>query len=139
MSSKRVPRGKRQARAPALGIGWRTSDEDEIERRRRRAAEEGIDVATLEAGQPFYGAFAAGTSGKEAYRVEIRSLDEPINSCECPDFRVNRLGTCKHVEATLRTLARRRGRASAAREGSRRVELYLDAREQAVRVRWPLK
>jgi len=130
-------RAKREPRPAAIGVGWRTSDEDEIERRRRRAAEETIRVQALERGQPFFGAFAAGVPDGEAYRVEIRALDEPVNSCECPDYAINGLGTCKHVEAVQRALARRRGRGAAAREGSRRVEIFLDRRDDRVRVRWP--
>ena len=38
---------------------------------------------------------------EQTYRVEIRSLAEPINSCNCPDHRINGLGTCKHIEALV--------------------------------------
>jgi SNF2 family DNA or RNA helicase len=33
------------------------------------------------------------------------------NYCSCPDFAVNTLGTCKHIEALLARLRRRRGKA----------------------------
>jgi len=136
-ASRRRTTGTRRTRAPALGVGWRTSDEDEVERRRRRAAEEAIAFKPLERGQPFFGAFAAASAGGEAYRVEIRSLAERINSCACRDFAVNGLGTCKHVEAVLAGLARRRGRVAAQRAGSTRIEVFLDRRDGVVRVRWP--
>ena len=35
------------------------------------------------------------------YQVHIRSLDSSGNYCTCRDFAVNRLGTCKHIEAVL--------------------------------------
>jgi hypothetical protein len=77
--------------------GWRTTDDEEIERRRARAASEPIEIETLERDYPVFGAFRVSSG----YEVEIRSLEARDNSCGCPDFRVNGLGTCKHVEAVL--------------------------------------
>ncbi len=36
-----------------------------------------------------------------SYRVNIRSLTQRNNYCNCPDFATNQLGTCKHIEAVL--------------------------------------
>ena len=44
------------------------------------------------------------------YRVEIRSLDEPINTCDCPDFTKSGLGTCKHIERAVKYAARKCGK-----------------------------
>jgi SNF2 family DNA or RNA helicase len=38
---------------------------------------------------------------KSAYSVSIRSGDNSRNFCTCYDFKTNRLGTCKHIEAVL--------------------------------------
>lgn len=38
------------------------------------------------------------------YRVHIRGFEIGNNSCTCPDFRSNTLGTCKHIEAVLAKL-----------------------------------
>jgi superfamily II DNA or RNA helicase len=38
------------------------------------------------------------------YRVAIRGSGLGDNSCSCPDFATNTLGTCKHVEFVLRRL-----------------------------------
>jgi hypothetical protein len=43
-----------------------------------------------------------------SYAVVLRSLTERVNSCDCPDFRSNLLGTCKHIEAVLLRLRDRR-------------------------------
>jgi hypothetical protein len=119
-------------------LGWRTSDEDEIERRRLRAEAEDLAVRDLEPACHPYGTFAvvSGTGDGEdsrEYRVEIRSLAERWNTCNCPDHRVNGLGTCKHLEAVLRHLARDDGARdggpeAAASPGRRRprVEVFLD-------------
>ncbi len=36
------------------------------------------------------------------YDVEVRDPEHGVNDCTCPDFAVNLLGTCKHLEAVLR-------------------------------------
>lgn len=46
------------------------------------------------------------TSGN--YRVAIRGQDLGDNYCSCPDFTVNTLGTCKHIEFTLAKLKQKR-------------------------------
>lgn len=75
-----------------------------------------------------------------AYEVELRALDRPLNSCGCVDFRVNGLGTCKHIEGALARLRKRGARrfAAAARSGSPRVELFLDrAAGDRPAILWP--
>lgn len=37
----------------------------------------------------------------DAYQVHIRSLDQRVNYCSCPDLIRHRLGTCQHIEAVL--------------------------------------
>src|SRR3989338_7565564 len=68
-------------------------------------------------GEPFFSDFSvANPQSGNTYRVAIRSLMPEMNFCSCPDFAVNSLGTCKHVEFTLGTLERTRdGRAALAR------------------------
>ena len=41
---------------------------------------------------------------KSAYTVAVRSSDNTRNFCDCFDFKTNRLGTCKHIEAVLNHL-----------------------------------
>ena len=45
----------------------------------------------------------SATHTKKSYQVQIRSLDQRMNYCTCPDLATNRLGTCKHIEAVLHT------------------------------------
>ncbi|MBI4559020.1 MAG: DEAD/DEAH box helicase [Candidatus Hydrogenedentes bacterium] len=68
--------------------------------------------------EPFFSEFAVTNpkSGR-TYRVAIRGQGLGVNFCSCPDFAVNTLGTCKHVEWLLHKLARRRGGKSALRVG----------------------
>ena len=61
------------------------------------------------------------------YRVAIRGQRVGDNYCSCPDFAVNTLGTCKHIEHTLAKLQRKRGGKKALAEGFHPVysEVYL--------------
>ena len=43
----------------------------------------------------------SSTHWQKSYQVQIRSLDQRMNYCTCPDLASNRLGTCKHIEAVL--------------------------------------
>jgi len=147
-ASKPAPapgRSKRGAKAKAVldrksSPGWLTSDEDEISLRRWRGRTEGIEVVALEPQLGFFGAFRARSASGGQYEVEIRSLEERINSCGCIDHRVNALGTCKHIEGVLAAISEDKARAfqAAAEEGSARVEIFLDRRDAAIpSVGWP--
>lgn len=64
-------------------------------------------------GTPWFGQWQAESIGSEShfpqrYRVTIRSLQQRANLCTCPDFQVNQLGTCKHIEAVLHKIAKRK-------------------------------
>jgi superfamily II DNA or RNA helicase len=117
--------------------GWRTTDEEEIERRRLRAAEEPIEIEALEPAEPRFGTFRAGAAGGRSYLVEIRSLERFDNSCDCPDYQVNGLGFCKHVAAVLAAVGR--SKRPGARRGNARIEVFLRRWEDGprVRVQWP--
>ena len=62
--------------------------------------------ATHTSGELWFGTWEASsitssTHRPQTYKVQIRSLVDRINYCSCPDFAVNQLGTCKHIEAVL--------------------------------------
>ena len=61
------------------------------------------------------------------YRVAIRGRGLGDNFCSCPDFAVNTLGTCKHIEWVLGKLLRKSGAARAFTQGFHPVysEVYL--------------
>ena len=92
------------------------------DRRKRAAADVKVEHV---GGQPHFGTWtartiSAGAMGRQ-YRVEVMSLASPINTCTCPDFALNQLGTCKHIEAVRLRLGR---------QGVRRED------EPAVAVAW---
>lgn len=91
-----------------------TSADTAIKERIKRARTE-VSVKHL-SGKPWFGTWEAVSSGSathfsQRYRVTIRSLQERTNICSCPDFLNNQLGTCKHIEAVLHKLQKRRDRA----------------------------
>jgi hypothetical protein len=137
MARTRRPQKKTHRRPRSLG--WLTSDADEIERRRLRALSEAYRVESQTSENSFFGCYRIHSGNGQGYRVEIRSLSEPINSCDCPDHRVSGLGTCKHIEATLHRLKHRHKRAfkEAALKGSPFIEVFLDRRDHRVRIHWP--
>src|SRR5262245_16428637 len=78
--------------------------EEPIDIRRKRAAQEQLTVQNLGRNRVFsdYQVTNPTTGGR--YKVSIRGFELGDNVCECPDFRTNTLGTCKHIEAVLAAL-----------------------------------
>ena len=83
---------------------WRTTDTDEINKRRLRARSEPLRVTDMGGDHPIFANFGVSSGSGMTYSVEIRSLRDRLCSCTCVDFRINGLGTCKHIEATLHYL-----------------------------------
>lgn len=61
-----------------------------------------------------------------SYLVHLRSLTRRANYCTCPDFATNQLGTCKHVEAVLHKLGKRKGFKKARDRAPTTAFVYLD-------------
>ncbi|MGD2073411.1 MAG: DEAD/DEAH box helicase [Gammaproteobacteria bacterium] len=141
MAKTRKPQRKPQKNThrQSRSLGWLTTDADETERRRLRGLSEPFRIESPTKGNGFFGPYRVHSAKRQSYRVEIRSLSEPLNSCDCPDHRINGLGTCKHIEATLHRLKRRQKRAfrDAALKGSPFIEVFLDRRDHQVRIHWP--
>lgn len=78
--------------------------EEQIDIRRRRAAEGQFRIQNLGRNRVFSDYRVANPATGGQYRVSIRGFDIGDNTCECPDFRTNTLGTCKHIEAVLASL-----------------------------------
>ena len=115
---------------------WRTSDQDEINRRRLRAQEEAPAVTNRDERFPIFSDFEVHSPSGVTYAVEVRDLRGRKFGCECVDFRVNGLGTCKHVEAVLDHLERKHSLelAAARTTGSPRIDLVPDREAQTLRV-----
>src|SRR5438105_10163780 len=107
---------------------WRTTDQDEINRRRLRAQMEEFRIVNANSRYPIFSNFRVGSGSGLTYSVEIRNLQQRQFACDCVDFRINGLGTCKHVEAVLLHLQARFKRLyhAAFRSGSSPLDVVPD-------------
>ncbi len=83
--------------------------EQQIAERRERAAATPLKVLKRPVGGP-YGDYTIQSGSGRSYRIAIRGLSLFENYCSCPDFALNTLGTCKHIEALLLQLRKRHRR-----------------------------
>jgi len=115
---------------------WRTSDEDEINRRRLRAQTEQFSITNLDPRHPIFSNFRICSSSGLSYSVEIRDVRQRQFACDCVDYRINGLGTCKHIEAVLLHLQARFRRLfhSAASNGAGRLDVVLDPAHETLRL-----
>ena len=120
------------ASAPEISMppetDWRTTDEDEINRRRLRASEEPMVIRNLTPDFPVLSNFSVTGGSGLAYEVELRDIPARQFHCTCTDFRINGLGTCKHVEATLLQLEARWKKQwpEVSQEKTQRAEIVVD-------------
>jgi superfamily II DNA or RNA helicase len=103
-----------------------TDIQEQIERRRERARAEILKIAN-KGSHPVFSLFEVSSVSKKSYRVEIRSLDELQNSCTCPDYKNNLIGTCKHIEGVLISLEKEHGKnlKKLAAERPKGTQIYL--------------
>ena len=94
---------------------------------------------------PFFSEFNIwNPSTRNSYQVNIaasipakglpafNSLHTLGNTCNCQDFKTNRLGLCKHISSVLNKLSKSRGFKSAFRRGHTQEGsmIYVDYREE---------
>ncbi len=115
-----------------------TTEEEEIQSRQQRGQKESIEI-TPQKYYPFpFDTYSVKSSTGLLYEVEIRSLTDAINTCSCPDFQVNTLGTCKHVEAVVCHLQTKTRNSKNAQVHSPLVEIFLDTTDSnCVSIAWP--
>ncbi len=65
-----------------------------LKERNERAAKESYN---LELGDNVYGFHTLRTERGTTYQLTIRDFDTGNGYCSCPDFKTNKLGTCKHL------------------------------------------
>jgi SNF2 family DNA or RNA helicase len=82
--------------------------EQQIAERRERARDSIAKILERPGGVP-YGDYRIKSASGKSYRVAMRGPGLFENYCSCPDFAVNTLGTCKHIEALLLRLRKRHG------------------------------
>ena len=132
---KKATRTKPSIQLPPK-MDWRTSDEDEINRRRLRALEEQPVIRNLTPEHPIFSNFEVQSASGMTYFVEIRDIAQRHFHSTTVDFMINGLGTDKHVEAVLNYLqcfhAQEYG--DAVTNGSPRADIVPDLQENTLRV-----
>ncbi len=124
-----------QLQVPALH-NWRTTDDDEVNRRRIRARTDEFRILNDTPQHPVFSNFRVSSASGMTYGVEIRDVASRQFACECVDFCINGLGTCKHVEAVLLHLQARFRKLfeTAARSGSTRLDVVPDLESGSVKL-----
>ena len=119
-----------------LSGAWETAIEERVKRGRAEVRVE------PQSGEPWFGTWrarsiaAAGSHFQSSYQVQIRSLTRRANHCSCPDFATNQLGTCKHIEAVLHHVGKRKDFAQIEHQPPSIPYVYLDwESDDAPRVR----
>lgn len=128
-------RKKPNTSAASRPTGWDTTDDHEIERRVTRARAENFQFGRNGGSDSVFGEWTVTGEENRSYRVEIRCLNLRVNTCGCMDFQINRLGTCKHIEALLFELGSQvKGKKQ---PENPQVEVFLDGRKHQVEVLFP--
>ena len=106
---KRVSRTKKPEEMPL--------DDWQVALRRQFGSEQDFKIKNT-GDEPTFSDFQVTNPETErTYRVAIRGEGLGESYCSCPDFAVNTLGTCKHIEFTLAKLRRKRGGAKKLADG----------------------
>ena len=114
-SAKKSALGKKKKVNPKIPIShsrkpqYMTEAEWQLALRKQIAEKEIFTIKNL-GNQPIYSDFEVHNPlSIKTYKVAIRSKNNSRNFCNCPDFKTNGLGTCKHIEAVKLTLNKKRG------------------------------
>ncbi|MFO0937977.1 MAG: DEAD/DEAH box helicase [Gemmataceae bacterium] len=78
--------------------------EEQIDLRRERAKSARLRIENRGKNRVFSDYTVTNPDTGGSYSVSIRGFDVGDNSCTCPDFKQNTLGTCKHIEAVTAEL-----------------------------------
>src|SRR5690349_7937755 len=105
MPASAARRRKKPAKTPRTYKPENLSLEDwQIALRREFGREQKFKLANVGADDVFSDFNVTNPQSGRTYRVTIRGNRPGENHCTCPDFSVNTLGTCKHIEFALSRL-----------------------------------
>src|SRR5437764_6139289 len=78
--------------------------EVQIDLRRQRAKAAKLQIENVGKKRVFSDYRVTNPESGGNYTVAVRGFEVGDNTCTCPDFKANTLGTCKHIEAVLASL-----------------------------------
>jgi len=104
---KKAKRGKVQKKVPTTHKPANMGVEEWQRALRVQSAQSEKFIIKNKGEHPVFSEFSVkNISNKTHYRVVIRGNGPGVNFCTCPDYAVNTLGTCKHIEKVLLKIAR---------------------------------
>lgn len=120
------------AAPPDEGVPLELLTRDELlsrawDERRKRAEEEKMTLRSLNADEPWTDYVLTNHQSGKTYRVSLQGTGPGQSYCSCPDFRTNRLGTCKHILYSLGKIRKRFTAAELAKAFKHsQITAYLD-------------
>ncbi len=79
-------------------------EERALAEREKRSRDESFRLKSIKPKTPWTDYLLTSVRSGKTYRLAIRGLERGSSYCSCPDFRTNRLGTCKHLMYASRRL-----------------------------------
>jgi hypothetical protein len=81
-----------------------------LHERNVRSQIEQYKIKTNDKATPWTDYLVSSEGSGKTYRVALRGKNNGDSFCSCPDFRTNRLGTCKHIMYLLRRVEKQFGK-----------------------------
>ena len=78
-----------------------------VRERKERARSEKMSLRSVDPSRPWTEYTITSAESGKTYRLMLRGEELGQSSCSCPDFRSNRLGTCKHIMHAQEKVKRR--------------------------------
>ena len=78
-----------------------------VQERADRASQEKMGIISAESETLWTDCTVYNPTSGKSYRVALRGWERGDSYCSCPDFRKNRMGTCKHIIKVQRSVKRR--------------------------------
>ena len=114
-------------RVPIASLSEKELVERALTEREERARAERMRVKPARANQVWGEYTVANPASGKAYRVSLRGWKRGESFCDCPDFRKNTLGTCKHIMRVVASVKRKHSKAAATKPWRpEEIEVYLD-------------
>ena len=92
---------------PLESLDERELTDRALQERARRAQEERMSLEASDAVTPWTDYTVTSHVSGKTYRVALRGPEHGQSFCSCPDFKINTLGTCKHILFALETVKNR--------------------------------
>ena len=84
-------------RVPAESLSEKELVEEAMMERREKARKEKMRITSSNPAKLWTDYLVTSSASGKTYRVALRGTEPGSSYCACPDFKINTLGTCKHI------------------------------------------